>query len=240
MECVAASPTSSVLRFGLPDRQQPLNLSTCACILSTATIRGETITRPYTPISTNHQVGSFDLLVKHYEAGTMSKHLKEIQPGDQLGFSHIPVNVKIQAPFPYEEIGMLAGGTGITPMIQALHAILGDHDDGTKVTLLYGSRDQGDILGRRLLDHWAADYSDRLTVVHVLSDEPVDSNWTGARGHIGADLVSEHFPPPSHSVGVFICGPPPMYQALCGPRDEKQVSGVLKDLGYSAEQVYKF
>jgi hypothetical protein len=27
---------------------------------------------------------------------------------------------------------------------------------------------------------------------------------------------------------------------LCGPRSEKNVSGVLSDLGYTSEQVYKF
>lgn len=31
-----------------------------------------------------------------------------------------------------------------------------------------------------------------------------------------------------------------MYEALCGPRTEKEVKGVLADLGYSADQVYKF
>lgn len=31
-----------------------------------------------------------------------------------------------------------------------------------------------------------------------------------------------------------------MYETLCGPRTEKTVTGVLADLGYSADQVYKF
>jgi hypothetical protein len=48
------------------------------------------------------------------------------------------------------------GGTGITPMIQALHAILGSGPDDQKsstkeVTLLYGSRNKSDILGGDML-----------------------------------------------------------------------------------------
>jgi cytochrome-b5 reductase len=62
--------TSYILRFGVPDMSKPLGLTTCACVLASAELvdreKGElvAVTRPYTPISTNEQVGSFDLLVK--------------------------------------------------------------------------------------------------------------------------------------------------------------------------------
>jgi len=115
LERTKVSPTTSVLRFGLPDTAQPLKLSTCACILANAEIEGEAVTRPYTPISTNAQVGSFDLLVKDYgaEHGTMSHFLCEtMSVGDSVNFKHIPFNVKQQAPFEYDHVGMLVGGTG--------------------------------------------------------------------------------------------------------------------------------
>lgn len=115
LERTKVSPTSSVLRFGLPVTDQPLNLSTCACILANANIDGNDVTRPYTPISTNQQTGSFDLLVKDYgpEHGTMSHYLcSRIAVGDQVSFKHIAFNVKTQAPFQYDQICMLVGGTG--------------------------------------------------------------------------------------------------------------------------------
>lgn len=31
-----------------------------------------------------------------------------------------------------------------------------------------------------------------------------------------------------------------MYSALCGPRGEDEVKGLLADMGYKKEQVYKF
>lgn len=83
---VAVSPTSFVLRFGLPDTTKALNLSTCSCLLlgvymkkittiSTITSENkeqqqdevdkeELVIRPYTPISTNVKIGFFDLLIK--------------------------------------------------------------------------------------------------------------------------------------------------------------------------------
>lgn len=70
VERVEVSSTSSLLRFGLPNEKEPLNLSTCACILAKADLAvaegegSEAVIRPYTPVSTNDLVGSFDLLVK--------------------------------------------------------------------------------------------------------------------------------------------------------------------------------
>jgi hypothetical protein len=76
---VAVSPTSFVLRFGLPDPTRALNLSTCSCLLVGVSMKKNTSTgneespddekeemviRPYTPISTNAKVGFFDLLIK--------------------------------------------------------------------------------------------------------------------------------------------------------------------------------
>jgi cytochrome-b5 reductase len=205
--------------------------------------------RPYTPISTNVQAGSFDLLVKNYkENGIMSRHLCEtIQVGDSIDFKHMAPNVKIQAPFAQTNIVMLVGGTGITPMIQALHAILGDatsNNGKNQVTMVYGSRAASDILARDLLDQWDQDYPDQLQVTHVLSDEPAQedsSSWKGERGIIDQALLHAYLPPPDDNVLILVCGPPAMYNALCGPRDEPtKVTGILAEMGYKAEQVYKF
>lgn len=159
------SSTSSLLRFGLPDKATSLGLSTCACVLARAALPEaapkdgeeidggeagkdtEAVIRPYTPVSTNAEIGCFDLLVKHYPNGRMSKHLSTLPLGSTLEFRHIDFNVKLQAPFKQKHIGMLVGGTGITPMIQALHAILGDKESTQKkVSMLYGSKLESDVL----------------------------------------------------------------------------------------------
>lgn len=243
LERIAVSSTSSVLRFALPDTSAPLNLSTCACILAKAEIGGEAVVRPYTPISTNDLTGCFDMLIKDYgENAKMSKLMcQDLKVGESVEFKHIAFNVKIQAPFKPTKICMLVGGTGITPMVQALHAILGDAESTTEVVMLYGSKVASDILGKELIDSWDND-NPRFKVVHVLSDEPADSEWKGARGFINAELIKTNFPEPSagDDVMIFVCGPPPMYNALCGPRDQKELTGLLSDMEYTAEQVYKF
>jgi cytochrome-b5 reductase len=261
LERVPVSPTSSLFRFGLPNPSAPLNLSTCACLLAKANIiiqnddndnqevdnnAEDVVIRPYTPISTNELKGCFDLLVKNYGPGAkMSRHLHEIKVGDTIDFKHIPANVKIQAPFRQTKIAMLVGGTGITPMIQALHAILGDDAESDKqyeVVMLYGSKASNDILGKTMVDAWAKEYMDRFQVVHVLSEEREDSEWKGLRGHIDKNIMETYLPDPSvgDDLIILVCGPPPMYQALCGPREEEELTGLLAEMGYAKEQVYKF
>jgi cytochrome-b5 reductase len=256
LERVKVSPSSSVLRFGLPDKSLPLNLSTCACILARAQLPKadddekkeedlEAVIRPYTPISTNNVVGCFDLLIKDYgEHGRMSHHLcHDLNVGDSVEFSHMSdKNVKIQAPFKQRTICMLTGGTGITPMIQDLHAVLGDKDSKNQVVMLYGNRASNDILGKSMVEGWAKEYPDQFKLHHILSEEPEDSDWKGKRGYIDRSIIEENVPGPEagDELIFFVCGPPPMYDALCGPRGEKEISGLLKEMGYKSDQVYKF
>lgn len=231
---------TALFTFATPDTEKPLGLSTCACIL----VRNGSLIRPYTPISTNETTGKFELLIKHYPNGAdgtgpqMSSYMWGMDVGTSMEFKHIPFNVKIQYPFNRSQISMLVGGTGITPMIQALHPILGNEKDETKVTLFYGSRTQADILGKGLLDEW--EKLDRLKVVHVLSHEPADSDWEGERGFISADILTKYDSAPKEGHMVFVCGPPPMYNALCGPRGKKELTGALADMGFKAEDVFKF
>ena len=223
-ERIWVSDDSFVVRFGLPDSSQPLNLSTCACILA----GHKDDVRPYTPISTNALTGSFELLVKAYPNGSLSQRLATMEVEEKMPFKHIKFNVKTQYPFAAKKVGMLAGGTGITPMLQALHAMLGSPDDETEVSLVYGSKTPEGILAKDTLHEWEAEEPWRFRVTHVLG------------GVIGEDHVERHMPPPDEDCIIFICGPDLMYNALCGPRGDPEVTGLLKKLGYSKPQVYKF
>lgn len=254
------SPTSFVFRFGLPDSSKSLGLSTCACLLAGATMKTgddeeeEMVVRPYTPISTNAMTGSFDLLVKVYPDGKMGNYMKNLEPSPTekpISFKHIEFNVKTQYPFNNPKfVGILAGGTGVTPMIQALHAILDEKDESSsmKVNMLYGSRNSQDILGKEMLDVWAKSHKDQFQITHLVSNEPQGSGAIAddeniQEGFITKELIEKSFPSPEggKDVMIFVCGPPIMYEIMCGPREEKDsVKGLLGELGYTPDQVYKF
>jgi len=236
------SDDTKLFTFATPDESKSLNLPTCGCMLAQggADADGKPFIRPYTPISTNSMVGEFELMVKIYPEGNLSQHMDKMKVGDTMDFKHIKFNVKKQYPFGVRNVGMLVGGTGITPMVQALHAILGNGDDNTKVTMLYGSQRSDQILCKEILDEWESTYPDQLKVVHIMSNEPGDSNYSGPKGFITKETIEANFVKPGEDTNIFVCGPPPMYNALCGAREEAELTGVLADIGYKAEEVSKF
>ena len=117
---------------------------------------------------------------------------------------------------------------------------MGTPSDGSTATVLYSSKTQADILAKGTLDEWEAAHPRKLQVRHTLTREPTGTGWTGRRGRIDEALLREHLPPPSDDVLIFVCGPPDMYDALCGARTDEGLSGLLADMGYAAEQVVKF
>ena len=249
------SHDSSIFRFGLPEGRSSLDLPVCACLLLRApgaTPEDEDIVRPYTPI--REEPGSFELLVKRYEQGKASQFLHELAPGASVGFKHIAKNIKIQHPFSYRHITMIAGGTGITPMYQALSQMFGGGAAGgseasqarTEVSLLYGSATEADILLRDELDELARHAEGRLHVHHVIGRSPEDrpEGWAGECGWVDSEKVARlgFGPAADGSSAAFVCGLPALYDAMCGPRDEGglRAGTALERLGYAAADVVKF
>merc|ERR1712232_1167217 len=104
----------------------------------------------------------------------------------------------------------------------------------------YGSQTSSNILADEILEDWSLRFGrERLSVTHVLSNEPADSGWDGERGLISKNLIAKHIPGPLEDCLLFVCGPPPMYNALCGPRDDDELTGLLSEMSYRHDQVYK-
>jgi cytochrome-b5 reductase len=172
----------------------------------------------------------------------MSEHIHSLNPGDSLAFKG-PLPKYPWEANKHEHIALLAGGTGITPMYQLLRAIFNNPEDKTKVTLVFGNPGPEDILLKKELDELENTYPQRFKAFYLLDNPPKE--WTGGKGFITKDLLKTVLPEPKEkNVKVFVCGPPGMYQALSGPKvspkDQGELTGALKELGYDKDQVYKF
>lgn len=142
-----------------------------------------------------------------------------------------------------KHIGMIAGGTGIAPMLQVIIEVLANPKDNTKISLIFANITEADILLKETLDDLASDNSNFS--VHYVVQEPDDADkWTGSVGYITEDIVREHMPAPSEDSMVFVCGSAGMLECICGDknRDKTQgdVKGLLGNLGYNSSMVYKF
>ncbi|XP_050122617.1 NADH--cytochrome b5 reductase 1-like isoform X2 [Malus sylvestris] len=107
--------------------------------------QGEEIIKPYTPTTLDSDVGYFELVIKMYPQGRMSHHFREMRVGDHLAVKGPKGRFKYQ-PGQVRAFGMLAGGSGITPMFQVARAILENPKDKTKVHLIYANVTYEDIL----------------------------------------------------------------------------------------------
>ena len=136
---------------------------------------------------------------------------------------------------------MLAGGTGITPIYQAMQQLAATAGDTTEVTVLYGSKTAADVLLRAELDKLVAESNGRFKVLYILSGGAADQH-EGLTGRIDAEKIKAHCKPPSDETRVFVCGVPAMYESLCGPRGEPEVAAgtALAELGYTQAMVVKF
>lgn len=148
-----ALPTSHVL--GLPTGQH--------MTLKFTDKDGKAVQRSYTPVTDNDSVGKVSFVIKVYKAGVhpkfpdggqMSQHLDSLNIGDKIlmkgpkghmeyfgkgEFQVKPLGKPMQQRS-CGSIGMMAGGTGITPMLQILHFIFKNPSDKTKIKMIYANQ----------------------------------------------------------------------------------------------------
>jgi cytochrome-b5 reductase len=127
-----------------------------------------------------------------------------------------------------KKVAMISGGTGITPMLQIVRAVLKDPKDTTQMWLLFANQTEADILVRAELEECAKD--PRFKVWYTL-DRPGEG-WAYSTGFIDHDMVKSQLPEPDADTMVLMCGPPPMIQFACKPNLEK--------CGYKPEQMFTF
>ena len=95
-------------------------------------------------------------MVKHYEHGVVTK-LANLQVGQTVQFRG-PFGKLQYVPNLAKELALVAGGTGITPMLQVITAIITNLEDDTKIKLLFANNTERDILLKDELDNMAQKY----------------------------------------------------------------------------------
>ena len=245
---IVLSRDSFLLDFALPSPDHVLGLPTGKHVFMSAKIEGETVLRRYTPISSNYDIGCIKFVIKAYrpcerfpEGGKMSQYVDTLEIGDFLDFKG-PVGefeYMNDGNFVLEGEGecqarcfnMLAGGTGITPVMQIASEILRHPNDPTRMSLIFACRVEGDLLMRTTLEEWAAQFPDRFKVHYILSDEwPAD--WQHSTGFVDKALFEEHLYQAGDDVYNLMCGPPIMLQKGCAPN--------LEALGHKKSHIFSF
>jgi len=206
------------------------------------------IQRSYTPTSSDDDLGHLDLVIKVYKRGVIerfpdggkaSQYLDSLKIGDTIdlagpfGLVEYKGNGVIsykRKPIEVTHIGMIAGGTGITPMLQIIAAILKNPTDTTKLSLIFANQTEQDILVREQLEKYQQENPNRFSLWYTLDRPP--SDWAYSGGFISRDMIAEHLPAPAEDTVVLMCGPPIMIERACIPN--------LTAVGYPADRYIPF
>lgn len=206
------SHNTAIYRFKLPTPTDILGLPIGQHISLAATIADKEVVRSYTPISSDTDHGHFDLLIKSYPTGNISKHVASLMVGQTMKVKG-PKGAMVYTPNMVRRFGMIAGGTGITPMLQVIKAILRGREAGdrTEVDLIFANVNPEDILLKEDLDALAKQ-DPKFRVYYVLNNPP--EKWDGGVGFVTADMIKARLPAPAKDIKILICGPPPMVSAM--------------------------
>ncbi|CAG8477630.1 9926_t:CDS:2 [Ambispora leptoticha] len=248
------SDDTRIFRFSLPSEKHYLGLPPGNHIFLRAAIEEKSIIRAYTPVTCSDETpGYFELLIKVYfknvhprfpNGGLMTQHLEGLAIGD---------DIEVKGPFgsfvylgrgQYQiksgvatskrscsKIGLIAGGSGITPVYQVIKTVLSDPEDKTELFLLFANQTEKDILLRQELDNLASKHPN-FKVWYTVDRPPKD--WKYSSGHINEEMLREHLPGPlpKEQTITLMCGPPPMMDYACIPN--------LVKIGFSEREYFKF
>ncbi len=193
------------------------------------------VVRSYTPISGDHVPGHFDLLIKSYPTGNISKYMASLIVGQTIKVKG-PKGAMVYSPNMVKRFGMIAGGTGITPMLQIIRAVIRGRasGDSTEIDLIFANVGVEDILLKEDLDQLAQE--DKGFRVHYVLNNPPEK-WDGGVGFVTPEMIQvrsislhhAHFMPPAQlltlhlqkwlpkpaaDIKILLCGPPPMISAM--------------------------
>ena len=239
------SPDSYRLRFELQSPHHILGLPVGQHMLFSKRVDGKLVMRAYTPITSDHEIGYFDLVIKVYyptpeypEGGKMSQILGALEEGDTVDvkgpMGHVTYTsagvIRLHdQPYQVKSFTMLCAGTGITPIFQILRAVLRNAHDSSTLFVVYGNRNEDDILLRSELNELAAAHPKQLRLTFTLTNPP--AGWTGEKGRVNAEMIRRLCPAGADGNFALLCGPKPF---------EDSCIQALNNYGYDAKHCVTF
>ena len=267
-EIIPITHDVALFRFLLPNTDDEFNLIPCSTLQACykhGVQTADKCQRFYTPVTANHTKGYFDIIVKRKKGGLMTNHLFGMHVGDKLLFRSVTFKVQYR-PNRWKNVGLIAGGTGFTPMLQVIRHALTEPlepgvDDKTKLSFLYCNRTDRHVLLKGLFDDLARKYPDRFRMYYTV-DKAVDKRWSHWTGYITKAMIEESMPKPMEEKSiVMICGPDHLLNHVAGCNmsmlntmssglhmqpttpeiaNMTDIGGLLGEMGYGNDQVYRF
>ena len=186
------------------------------------------ISRSYSFASVSQEPGVLEFFVREVPGGQFSERINQQDLGGETINIRGPLGDFWLRPAA-SPIIMLAGGSGLAPIIAMLQAQLAESRQ-RPLWLLFGARQQRDLYAEQTLANIQQQWQAPFYFIPVLSEEAESSDWPGERGLVTDPLprlFADHTEL-SHS-HAYLCGPPAMIDAA---------QNTLLSLGINATHIY--
>ncbi|MDI9861433.1 ferredoxin--NADP reductase [Flectobacillus roseus] len=196
-------------------------------------IDGKKVRRSYSMSSSPNKDASIAVTIKRVPGGLVSNYLCDnLKVGDALEMME-PMGHFVIEPNPTKSrvIVLFGGGSGITPLMSIAKSVLPVETD-TKVYLVYGSRNEENIIFKKQLEELEKTYQGRFRVLHVLSQPSY--TWTGYKTRINqasaVTFLKQDFGLDIGKAEYYLCGPEGMME---------QVENAIRIFGVTDAQIHK-
>jgi len=177
------------------------------------------------PVGAQPRVG-----VRRVDGGLFSEWLVDrLEPGDEIEVGP-PAGTFTPELAAGTHHGLVAAGSGITPVLSIAASLLAAHPD-TSVTLLYGNRRTDTVMFTEEIADLKNAYGPRLHLLHVLSREPTEADIVN--GRLDADRLRT-------LLGALVDVEGVDHWWLCGPLGmTEDAVAVLGELGVDRKRVHR-
>jgi phenol/toluene 2-monooxygenase (NADH) P5/A5 len=166
--------------------------------------------RAFSIASAPSQPGLIELNVRKVPGGVATTWLHEaLEVGQTLRFSG-PLGRFFTRHSDPNGVIFIAGGSGLSSPKSMILELL-EAGDRRAIHLFQGARNHAELYYAELFEDLAREHS-HFNYVPVLSDEPQDSEWQGARGFVH-EAAERAFNNDFRQHKAYLCGPPPMIEA---------------------------
>lgn len=199
-------------------------------------VMGMEVTRSYTPVppflhpsdmAPNYKSDCLCFMIKKYPQGALSPSIVALKVGQNLSLSNSLGAFVVESFDRYTDLHMLAGGTGLTPMLGIIQRALARRNVKS-INLLNFNKDEDNMFYDAQLGRASTD--SKLNVTHILSSQ-TGNTWTGRRGSLSDDLLKELVAESTPDACVFVCGPAGFVNAA---------RNSLQKLNWKPYQMYEF
>jgi len=169
----------------------------------TVKIEGVSTSRAYSISSAPSQAEYFDITVKKVDGGFVSNYLLDkLIVGDQLESTGPTGNFHYNPLFHGNDLVMLAGGSGVTPMMSMIRQYVGVDSD-KKIHLIYICRTPEEFIFSQELENFESE-NENFVYSKIISRPKPD--YQGITGHISVELLKTLLTNITDKT-YYICGP---------------------------------